>query len=137
MHNDALIRTDVVTGQKRTQIEWLDEIDTAMQQLRKMEVHRVAADADFELALAPANPDPLVGGSRIVRHCARNPVCAGFIRRGRSFSHLLSGNTRRSLAAGMERGDVCPRAVTVSRLVLLPASRYAVTTRGMGVRWNP
>src|SRR5260370_19197039 len=97
----------------------------------------VAGGAHFETAMAPANPARLAGSGRSVRYCAHNPVFTGSAPRGHSLPELLSGDTRRRRAAGMERGDLCPRAFIVSRVVLLPASRHVVVTRRVGVRRSP
>src|ERR1700751_2103493 len=87
--------------------------------------------------MAPASLDPLAWGGCAVWCCAHNPIFTGSALRGRSVPELLSRNTRRRRAAGMERGDLCPRAFIVSRVVLLSASRHVVVTRRVGVRRSP
>ena len=103
---------------------------------RKARRH-VAGGADFATAMAPTSPDPLADGGCAVRYCAHNPIFTGSASRGHSVSELLSGNTRRRRAAGMERGDLCPRAFIIGRVVLLSASRHDVVTRRVGARRSP
>ena len=47
----------------------------------------MAGGANFAAAMAPAGIDPLAGGGRAVRCCARSPIFTGTASRRHSFSH--------------------------------------------------
>src|SRR5260370_33143607 len=89
----------------------------------------VAGGAHFATAMAPANPDPLAGSGRSVRYCAHNPSFTGSAPRGCSLPELLSVDTPRRRAAGMERGDLWSLAFLVILELLLRASRHVVVAR--------
>src|SRR5271165_7010105 len=100
-----------------------------------VELH-VAGGSNFGTAVAPANPDPLAGGTSAIRRRAFNQVFTWSATRCRSFPELLPGNTPCGVTAGLERGHFCPRAVTISRDVLLLAYWRVHLTRSSRGRRN-